>query len=204
MKERGNPLLVCNLVYVENMMKTLIINGSPRKGGDTEALINEFVKHIEGDVKIVCWKDDISPCVDCRWCWKNSGCAVKDGMQEVYEYLTECDNVVLASPIWFSSLSGPVLDIASRFQTNFNGWFRRDEKIPVDKNGVLILVGAQPGTEEVPEQNAITIMRNMYVARGKVIVLKSMNTDDIPAVADASTMAAVRACAEHLNSIYCE
>ena len=201
MKERGNPLLMCNLVYVENVMKTLIINGSPRKGGDTEVMINEFVKYIEGDVKIVCWKDDISPCVDCRWCWKNSGCAVKDGMQEVYEYLTECDNVVLASPIWFSSLSGPVLDIASRFQTNFNGWFRRGEKIPVNKNGVLILVGAQPGTEEVPEQNSLTIMRNMYVKRPLVAVIRSMNTDDIPAKDDADALVQVRDAALRLNNL---
>lgn len=183
------------------MMKTLIINGSPRKGGDTEVLVNEFVKHIEGDVKIVGWKDGISPCIDCRWCWKNPGCAVKDGMQEVYEYLLACDNVVLASPIWFSSLSGPILDIASRFQTNFNGWFRRGEKIPVDKNGVLILVGAQPGTEEVPEQNALTIMRNMYVQHQNVEVIRSMDTDRLPAKEDALALAQVRNVALRLNNL---
>lgn len=184
-------------------MKTLIINGSPRKGGDTEVLINEFVKHIEGEVKIVGRKDDISPCVDCRYCWKHPGCAVKDGMQEVYEYLIECDNVVLASPIWFSSLSGPLLDIASRFQTNFNGWFRRGEKIPVDKNGVIILVGAQPGTETEPEKNALTILRNMYADRRRVMVIKAMNTDEVPAGEDAAAIAHVRAAAERLNGAYC-
>jgi len=180
-------------------MKTLIINGSPRKNGDTEVLINEFVKHLKGDVKIVGWKDNISPCIDCRWCWDKPGCGLKDGMQAIYDYLEECDNVVLASPIWFSSLSGPLLDIASRFQTNFNGWFRRKEKHPVDKNGVLILVGAQPGTEEMPERNALTIMRNMYVRRPLTAVVKAMNTDAVPAADDAQALAAVRAAAEKLN-----
>lgn len=182
-------------------MKTFIINGSPRKGGDTDVLINEFVKHIEGEVKIVGWKDDISPCVDCRWCWDNPGCAVSDGMQAVYDYLLECDNVVLASPIWFSSLSGPLLNIASRFQTNFNGWFRRGEKIPADKNGVLILVGAQPGTEEMPEHNALTIMRNMYVKSPLTAIIRSMNTDDTPAKDDADALAQIRDAALRLNNL---
>lgn len=182
-------------------MKTLIINGSPKKSGDTAALINEFVKHIEGDVRIVDMHDDISPCVDCRWCWKNPGCAVKDGMQEVYEYLHECDNVVLASPIWFSSLSGPLLNITSRFQTNFMGRFKRGEGIPADKNGVLIFVGGQAGTEAEPEKSAYTIMRNMYVAKENVTVIKSMDTDNVPAAEDAAAMAAVRVAAEKLNAI---
>lgn len=182
-------------------MKTLIINGSPRKGGDTEVLINEFVKHIDGDVKVVDWKDDISPCVDCRYCWDKPGCALKDGMQAVYEYLSECDNVVLASPIWFSSLSGPLLNIASRFQTNFMGRFKRGEKIPADKNGVLIFVGGQPGTETEPEKCAMTILRNMYVAKENVTVIRSMDTDNVPAAQDAAAIEMLRAAAEKLNRL---
>ena len=180
-------------------VKTLIINGSPKKNGDTAALINEFVKHIEGEVRIVDMRDDISPCVDCRRCWKKPGCAVKDGMQEVYEYLLACDNVVLASPIWFSSLSGPILNIASRFQTNFMGRFKRGEKIPAEKNGVLILVGGQAGTEIEPEKSAHIILRNMYVPRENVTVIKSMDTDNVPAAEDIAAMEAVRTAAEKLN-----
>ena len=183
-------------------MKTLIINGSPKKNGDTVALINEFVKHIEGDVRILDVHDDISPCIDCRYCWKNPGCAVKDGMQEVYDYLLECDNVVLASPIWFSSLSGPLLNITSRFQTNFMGRFQRGEKIPADKNGVLILVGGQAGTEIEPEKSAHTILRNMYVLKENVTVIKSMDTDNIPAAEDNAALDACRAAAYELNRLY--
>jgi len=185
-------------------MKTLIFNGSPRKNGDTAQLLRRFCDGLDGEVRIVRAYDcGIGPCIDCRYCWKHPGCAVKDGMQEVYEYLFECDNVVLASPIWFSSLSGPLLDIASRFQTNFNGWFRRGEKIPVDKNGVIILVGAQPGTETEPEKNALTILRNMYADRRRVMVIKAMNTDEVPAGEDAAAIAHVRAAAERLNEAYC-
>lgn len=100
-------------------MKTLIFNGSPKKNGDTEVLVNELAKKLIGEVKIISCFNNISPCVDCRFCWSNTGCSINDEMQEVYSYLDDCDNVVLASPIWFSSLSGPLLNLTSRMQTKF-------------------------------------------------------------------------------------
>ena len=62
-------------------MKTLIINGSPRKNGDTMVLINEFLKNLNGEVKLInTYYDKISPCIDCRYCWSNSSCAINDEM----------------------------------------------------------------------------------------------------------------------------
>lgn len=47
-------------------MKTLIFNGSPRKNGDTVGLINEFIKELDGEYKIVnAYYCDIKPCIDC-------------------------------------------------------------------------------------------------------------------------------------------
>lgn len=180
-------------------MKTLIINGSPRKGGDTEALINALTAQLEGEIRTIGWRDDISPCVDCRWCWENDGCAIRDGMQAVYEYWRECDNVVFASPVWFSSLSGPALNIASRFQMSFIARFRRKIPSPAVKNGVLILVGAQPGTEAIPEQNARTILRNMNVKVPLIAVIKSMNTDNVPAKDDMAALEMAQRAAMELN-----
>ncbi|MEN8908101.1 MAG: NAD(P)H-dependent oxidoreductase [Clostridiales bacterium] len=98
-----------------------------KKNGDTEVLINEFTKKLIGDIKILSYYNDIAPCNDCRFCWKSPGCSINDEMQEIYKYLDECNNVVLASPIWFSSLSGPLLDICSRIQTLYAGKHFRGE-----------------------------------------------------------------------------
>ena len=182
-------------------MKTLIINGSPRRGGDTEALINALVSHLDGEYRIVTCRDDISPCTDCRFCWEHDGCCVNDGMQAVYDFWHDCDNVVFASPIWFSSLSGPALNIASRFQTSFMARFRRKIPSPATKNGVLILVGAQPGTEKGPEQNANIILRNMNVKTPPVAVIKSMNTDSVPARDDKAALAMAAQAAHDLNML---
>ena len=87
-------------------MKTLIINGSPRVNGDTNSLINIVKERIGGEYKIVdAYRCNISPCLDCRFCWKNSGCAIQDEMQEVYDYINDCDNILIASPIYFSELT---------------------------------------------------------------------------------------------------
>ena len=96
-------------------MKTLIFNGSPRKNGDTVSHIKEFVRNVEGEVKLVnAYSCDIKPCVDCRFCWEQEGCCQKDEMQEIYDYINECDTIVIASPIYFAELSGQLLAILSR------------------------------------------------------------------------------------------
>ncbi|MBQ8578468.1 MAG: flavodoxin family protein [Clostridia bacterium] len=184
-------------------MKTLIINGSPRKNGDTQALIDAFCQGVAGEVRILSEKDNISPCTDCRRCWKTPGCSMGDGMQEIYEYLSDCDTVVLASPVWFSSLSGVALNIGSRFQMYFAGKFFRKEPSPFaakPKNGVILLCGAQPGTETAPIGNAKTILRLAGVTNDRMTVHTSMNTDRIPAKDDAATLQSIRKTAERLNA----
>jgi multimeric flavodoxin WrbA len=184
-------------------MKTLIFNGSPKKHGDTEALIDEFVKHLAGDIKIISCYNQISPCMDCRYCWQNPGCSIKDDMQEVYPYLNACDNIVLASPIWFSSLSGPLLNLSSRIQTLFAASFFRGEcTVTKQKNGVIILVGAEKGTEKTPIGNAHTIMKFMNVRRPCVSTVLSMDTNHVPAEQDENALKDAREAAALLNALF--
>ncbi len=53
----------------------------PRKNGDTASLLRILKKNLTGDVKVVDAYCNVAPCVDCRYCWKNPGCCVKDEMQ---------------------------------------------------------------------------------------------------------------------------
>ncbi|MDO4741083.1 MAG: flavodoxin family protein, partial [Eubacteriales bacterium] len=144
-------------------MKTLVINGATRPDGDTQALLDAFLQELSGETMIVSRKDAISPCIDCRRCWTQPGCAINDDMQSVYRFHEQCDNIVIASPIWYSSLSGPALNILSRMQSLFAARFRRGERRAAEKNGVLILVGAQPETKDAPLFSALTVMRTMQV-----------------------------------------
>ena len=182
-------------------MKTLILNGSPKKNGDTSALIDEFVRHLDGEVRILSHADNLSPCVDCRYCWSHDGCAIHDGMHEIYRWLELCDNVVLASPVWFSSLSGVTLNLASRFQTLFAARQFRGETSEPTKNGVLMLVGARAGSEVAAEKSANIILSYLGVKRPLAAIIRAMDTDRLSVCDDASALAKAREAAEILNGI---
>lgn len=166
-------------------MKTLIFNGSPRKNGDTVTLINEFTKHINGEYKVVeAYDCNIYPCVDCRYCWENSGCCQKDDMQEVYNYIQGCDNVLIASPLYFSELTGQLLAITSRLQTYFCArYFRKEVPILKEKKGGVILVGGGDGNIETAYRTASALLRLMNVQTIAPVVF-SHNTDKIPSKDD--------------------
>lgn len=182
-------------------MKTLIINGSPKRNGDTAALLKVLTDNLKGEVKTLSSFSNAHPCNDCRFCRQNEGCAISDEWQEIYPFLEQCDNVVIASPIWFSSLSGVTLNIASRIQTLFSAMHFRGEPLKgKQKQGLIILVGAEKGTEKIPQQTAKTIMKFMNVYRPGIITVCSMDTDNIPAREDTTALKELLSAAQVLNS----
>jgi len=125
------------------MMKTLIINGSPRKNGNTATLLNELKKHLNGEVnQIDTYYAKSLPCYDCRYCWTNAGCVIEDEMQDVYKMMEEADNVVIASPVYFGNLTGSLLNWASRLQYFWvSRYIRKIEPLSAKcRKGAVILI----------------------------------------------------------------
>jgi len=181
-------------------MQTLIFNGSPKINGDTDVLVNKLAFHLTGDVKIISLHNNISPCIDCRYCWENIGCAINDEMQDIYKFLETCDNVVFASPIWFSSLSGPLLNLTSRIQAVFAArYFQKKQLLLKQKKGVVILVGAQLETKDIPTQIAIAIMKYFNVHRPSVSKIYSLDTNNTPAANDKAALEQCHRVADLLN-----
>lgn len=181
-------------------MKTLILNGSPRKEGNTVHLIHACLKNLRGEFKLVNAYDcNISPCIDCRYCWTNSGCSIEDEMQEIYEYIKVCDNIIIASPIYFSELTGKLLDVASRLQTYYCGRaFRKQEMISKMKKGAVILVGGGDGNVEKAYGTAITLLHYMN-ANNIFPVVYSHNTNQQPAIQNEKAMKKIGQMVEFLN-----
>lgn len=173
-------------------MKTLMLNGSPRKNGNTSRLIDMITDKIAGEYKIVdAYKCNVSPCLDCRYCWKNYGCAVDDEMQEIYEYIQDCDNVLIASPLHFSELTGKLLVIGSRLQTYFCArFFRKEEPILKPKKGAVILVGGGDGSVDKAYDTARTLLHHMNCHDVHDAVY-SLNTNEIPAMSDQSALSGI-------------
>ncbi len=170
-------------------MKTLILNGSPRENGDTAGLIRALKKKLPGESKTVdAYRCNISPCIDCRYCWEHSGCAVMDGMQEVYRCIQECDNILIASPVYFSELTGKLLDLGSRLQTYYCAVsFRKEKPLIKEKKGAVILVGGGDGRMDKAYSTACILLHHMN-CRAIHDPVCSHNTNIMPAVSDMNAI----------------
>lgn len=181
-------------------MKTLIINGSARKNGDTHSMIQELIKQLEGEYFILqAHSCNIHACVDCRYCWEHPQCCVQDGWQELDAYLRECDNVVIASPIYFCEITGPVLSVLSRLQVYWAAkTFRSEKLLTKPKRGGMILLGGGKGTATAPMNTAAVLLKQMNVKEIFDPVC-CFTTDVCRAVDDERTMKDLSGFAEFLN-----
>lgn len=108
-------------------MKVLILNGSPRKGGNTTIAINEMIKifdeeNVESEV-IQIGDMDIRGCLGCGYCYKNGKCAIDDIVnKELAPKFKEADGLVLASPVFYASANGTLIAALDRlfYSANFD------------------------------------------------------------------------------------
>ena len=93
------------------MSKTILaIISSPRKGGNSETLVEQFVKGAKEaghSVETVFLRDKkIAPCIACEACLKNGGtCVQKDDMAEILNKIIAADVIVLSTPVYYYSIS---------------------------------------------------------------------------------------------------
>ena len=179
--------------------KTLIINGSPRKNGDTVALINELKKHLTGEVvEISAYRSKISPCIDCRQCAKDNVCHIRDDMDLIYQ--DDFDNIVLASPVYYAAFPGPVLSLLSRFQNQHtlieNG--KRPE-LRSKKAGLIVTGGGARNNSEHALRHAWILFRMTNAHGFEEHIVRSVKTDTLPAAQDTNALNDCKKLAEWLN-----
>lgn len=194
-------LKLCIVKNWDDFMKTLIINGSPRKKGETVSLINKLTEQLNGEYKTLnAYYTSISPCIDCRYCWSNDGCSINDEMTEIYDYIKDCDNVVISSPIYFSQPTGKLLDVCSRFQTYFVARHFRNQTPPIKpKKGAVILVGGGDGNPQKAYETLSGILRHINVTDIYNLV-GSFNTNEIPVTEDIQALKNINTLIEFFNN----
>ena len=121
-------------------MNILILSGSPRRGGNTELLVEAFVKGAsqKHHVEVVSVHDyKVNPCMGCNACFKNknNACIQKDDMPLIYEKMAVADMLVIASPVYFYGLSAQLKAVIDRFHNPIRDTFHI-------KKTALLLVGA--------------------------------------------------------------
>jgi multimeric flavodoxin WrbA len=91
--------------------KVLVLLGSPRKKGNSAILAQEIVKGAQSAgaecETLYIHGMKISPCQSCYACQKkdSKGCAIDDDMQTIYPKLIGADAWVIASPVYFFTMS---------------------------------------------------------------------------------------------------
>lgn len=181
-------------------MKTLILNGSPHPDGDTAKLLSHCTAALKGEYRIIhAYTADIAPCIDCRVCQKQLGCVIEDEMQQVYAYLSDCDNVLIASPVYFAQPTGKLLDVCSRLQMLFCArLFQNTRLIQKPKRGGVILVGGGNGALDRAYDTAKILLHEMGCDRIHPLV-SSHNTDRVPAGEDSAACQGARELAMFFN-----
>ncbi len=168
------------------------------------ALISEMKNILKGEVQMISpYHDNVSPCTDCRYCWGNAGCSIQDDMQIIYDGIDTFDNVIIASPVYSSNVTGQLMNLASRFQTFYAARHFRNAPIKQkQKNGVLLLVGGGDGAPEDAERSARNIFR--YLNTKCIGNVYSLHTNQIPAKEDRGAMEKAKEMAHRLNDMYCK
>ncbi|OGF45960.1 MAG: hypothetical protein A2452_07775 [Candidatus Firestonebacteria bacterium RIFOXYC2_FULL_39_67] len=147
-------------------MLILGINSSPRKGGNTDILLEyalsgakaagAVIKRINlGELKY-------SPCLSCPNQRKDGVCIVKDDMDEIYCAFEKADVVIIASPVYFGSVSAQLKMMIDRFQCAWTAkYVHKTVKTTFKKQGAFICVEASNKISFF--ENSRSIVKNLFV-----------------------------------------
>ncbi len=134
-------------------LEIIAVYGSPRRKGNTATLMKEAVRGARdagATVSEFVLRDlKISPCLEIYACKKEGECAIKDDFQMLRDKILSAKGFMIASPIFFYSVSAHTKAMMDRFQSR---WVRKYwiDEIPYDqrvfkRQGLFITVGATQG-----------------------------------------------------------
>jgi multimeric flavodoxin WrbA len=135
------------------MPRIVAIYGSPRRNGNTSVLLRSAVQgaqSVGASVHEIVLRDmKISPCLEIYGCKQTGRCAIKDDFQQVYDLLMQCRGLMLASPIFFYTVSAHTKILMDRCQSLWvkKYWMQETPSVTSGprRKGLFISVGATKG-----------------------------------------------------------
>jgi len=133
--------------------KIVAIYGSPRRKGNSATLLSKAVsgaRDCGAQVEEIVLRDlKISPCLEIYGCVQSGECAIKDDFQKVRDNIMDSQGLMLASPVFFYSVSSHTKILMDRFQSLWvkKNWVEKTTKNQqrIKRQGLLISVGATKG-----------------------------------------------------------
>jgi multimeric flavodoxin WrbA len=134
-------------------MKVLGLFGSPRRGGNTDLLLEEALKGAESQgaeaERIYLTDYAITPCKECHGCEQSGHCVILDDMHKIYPKFLEADIIILASPIFFYGITAWAKALIDRSQALWaRKYLLKDPSLGKEgkkRKGFFISVGATKG-----------------------------------------------------------
>jgi len=135
------------------MMKVLAVYGSPRRKGNTSILLKRAVegaRQAGAEVEEIVLRDlRMSPCLEIYGCKKKGRCVIQDDFQDFHDKILKSEGLMLASPIFFYTVSAHTKILIDRCQSL---WVKKHwiDRIPMGagpfkRKGLFISVGATKG-----------------------------------------------------------
>lgn len=146
------------------MPKITAVFGSPRRKGNTATLLRQAIKGARdagAEVNEIVLRDlKMSPCLEIYGCKQSGQCAIQDDFQGVLEQLLASQGIILASPIFFYTVSAHTKILMDRCQSL---WVKKYwiDKVPFgarqpSRKALFISVGATKG-KKLFEGSLLTI-----------------------------------------------
>ncbi len=140
-------------------LNVLMINGSPRKGGNTALALGEMERVFQGEgmetETIQIGGQDLRGCIACGFCMQNGRCVFDDLVNQVAPKFEACDGLVIASPVYYGSANGTLISFLDRlfYSTHFDKAMKVGASVVVARRG-----GATATFDEMNKYFTITGM----------------------------------------------
>ena len=185
-------------------MKVLILNASPRLNGDTVYILEKMKSKFPGNTEfstLNTYQENIQPCNDCRYCWENEGCCVRDKMDILLQ--DDYDVLVIASPLYMSFVTPPLFSVISRL--NFiwsNRFFLKISREMKAKKGMLILTGGGDGSPNPAIGIAKAAFRFLNASFDPALnYIRSLNTNSVSVQDDPDLAGQINRTINHMMTI---
>lgn len=131
----------CKTYKYNSIMKVLLINGSPKKEGNTFIALHEVQKTLEAEgietELIHVGHKAIRGCIACNRCTELGRCVVDDTVNEVAPKFREADGIIVGSPVYYASPNGTLLSFLDRlfYSTPFDKSMKVGAAVAVARRG---------------------------------------------------------------------
>jgi multimeric flavodoxin WrbA len=127
-------------------MKIIAIAASPRRHGNSETLVDQALAGAREKgaktEKIILGSLDIEPCHGSDTCQKHARCFVRDDMPGLLEKINKANGIIIASPVYFGSITSQLKTMIDRCQPLWVGKYILKRKRPMQKRGAFLCVGS--------------------------------------------------------------